>query len=77
MNEVKIEMQNSVYPANPSDPRPSRTICSLSLLAGYQDLKDKKILDPDAANKESDSIARSEERFVLLSLKLMATLPIS
>ena len=70
MNEVKIEMQNSVYPANPSDPSgQAEQYASLSLLAGYQDLKDKKILDLDAANKESDSIARSEETLRLTVAK--------
>ncbi|MHB9019275.1 MAG: hypothetical protein ACYC3G_00140 [Minisyncoccota bacterium] len=62
MNSVKIEMQNSVYPENPSDSSgQAEQYASLSLLAGYQDLKDRKILDIDAANKESESIARNGE----------------
>lgn len=70
MNSVKSEMQNSKYPANPTDASgQAEQYASLSLLAGYQDLKDKKILDLDAANKELDSVDRYSEEIRLVVTK--------
>ena len=62
MNSVKSELQNSEYPMNPTDTSgQSEQYASLSLLTGYQDLKDRKILDIDAANRESEAIGRQGE----------------
>lgn len=78
MNSVKAEMQSTVYPASPLDSNgQAEQYASLSLLAGYQDLKDRKILDIDAANRESESIARSGETIrlnVTTSLERYTTL---
>ena len=75
MDSVKAAIQNSEYPTNPTDADntgEAEQYASLNLLTGYQDLKDKKILDIDAANKEADSIAKEGDLRLLNATKAHA-----